>query len=132
MQGLHLIADLYGCKPRVALHDGAALLAACTSAAHKAQLTVVATQLHSFADAACPQAGATLVLLLAESHVSVHTWPERMSVALDVYVCNFSADNSAKAQQVLAALQDLFAPQRSEVKAVERGALRSPADSLAR
>jgi S-adenosylmethionine decarboxylase len=123
MQGLHLIADLYGCTSSVALHDADALLAACLKAARDAQLAVVATQMHSFASAAEPHAGATLVILLAESHVSVHTWPAERCVALDVYVCNFSADNSAKARQVLAALQALFAPQRAEVKTVERGSV---------
>ena len=41
-------------------------------------------------------AGITGVVLLAESHLAVHTWPELGAVTLDVYVCNFGADNSAK------------------------------------
>jgi spermidine synthase len=35
-------------------------------------------------------------VLLAESHLALHTWPERAGVTLDVYVCNFSTDNSAR------------------------------------
>ena len=35
-------------------------------------------------------------VLLAESHLAIHTWPERRGVTLDVYVCNFTADNTGK------------------------------------
>jgi spermidine synthase len=41
--------------------------------------------------------GVTGTVLLAESHLAIHTWPETGSVTIDVYVCNFSADNSGKA-----------------------------------
>jgi S-adenosylmethionine decarboxylase len=67
--------------------------------------------------------GVTGVVLLAESHLAVHTWPEIEAATLDVYVCNLGADNSARAEIVLAALVEAFAPQAVERHAVERGAL---------
>jgi len=60
-------------------------------------------------------------VLLAESHLCIHTWPERRAATLDVYVCNFGADHSAKAQALMAALLALFEAQRVERHAIERG-----------
>jgi S-adenosylmethionine decarboxylase proenzyme len=67
--------------------------------------------------------GVTGVVLLAESHLAVHTWPELGAVTLDVYVCNLDADNSSKARALLTALEVAFAPQRVEHHQVVRGAV---------
>jgi S-adenosylmethionine decarboxylase proenzyme len=67
-------------------------------------------------------AGVTGVVLLAESHVAVHTWPELGAVTIDVYVCNFGADNSERARDLMAALESAFAPARVERHRLERGA----------
>ena len=61
------------------------------------------------------------VVLLAESHVAVHTWPELGAATLDVYVCNFGADNSRRAEALLATLIDAFAPASVERHALRRG-----------
>ena len=82
MQGLHVTADLSGCRdPAGLMRDGAALAALCEQLATDTGLTVVGRQFHAFA----PQgdAGITGVLLLAESHLAVHTWPELRAVTLD-------------------------------------------------
>ena len=62
------------------------------------------------------------MVLLAESHLAVHTWPELGAVTLDVYVCNFGADNSARARALLAALEQAFAPAQAERHEIARGA----------
>jgi hypothetical protein len=54
-------------------------------------LTPVGELFHRFE----PGGGVTGVVLLAESHLAVHTWPELGAVTMDVYVCNFSGDNGA-------------------------------------
>jgi len=64
-------------------------------------------------------------VLLAESHVAVHTWPELGVATLDVYVCNVGADNSRRAETLLAALVAAFAPQSVERHALQRGELPS-------
>jgi S-adenosylmethionine decarboxylase len=69
----------------------------------------------------CDQAGLTGVLLLAESHLAVHTWPELGRVTLDVFVCNQTVDHSAAARQVLDALISGFAPQRQQLQVLRRG-----------
>jgi S-adenosylmethionine decarboxylase len=107
MEGLHLTADLHGCAPgRPVLADPAALRALCLQAVRAAGLQPVGELFHRFP----PPGGVTGVVLLAESHLAVHTWPERAAVTLDVYVCNVGADNSARAEALLATLQAAFAP----------------------
>ncbi|MBX3604365.1 MAG: adenosylmethionine decarboxylase [Piscinibacter sp.] len=123
MQGLHLTADLHGCAAdRAALTDAAALRALCLASVAAAGLTPVGELFHRFAPAAPgAAAGITGVVLLAESHLAVHTWPEQGAVTLDVYVCNFGADNSARAHQLLDALVAAFAPRRVGRHALQRG-----------
>ena len=122
MLGLHLTADLYDCRCDPALlTDTARLRLTCVVAVAGAGLTGVAQLFHSFASAAAPESGITGVVLLAESHVAVHTWPERAGVTLDVYVCNFGADNTAKAHALFAALGEAFAPARRETHELRRG-----------
>ena len=59
----------------------------------------------------------------AESHLAIHTWPETGFVSVDVYVCNFSTDNSAKAQQLFDALRRALQPQRVCEHVLRRGAV---------
>jgi S-adenosylmethionine decarboxylase len=118
MHGLHLTADLRGCAPdRPALVDAHALRALCLEAVAAAGLTPVGELFHAF-----PGGGATGVVLLSESHLAVHTWPELTAVTLDVYVCNLGTDNSDRARHLLAALERAFGAERAERHALQRGA----------
>jgi S-adenosylmethionine decarboxylase len=129
MQGLHLTADLRGCDvAQLAMTDLDALRRLCLEAVKTAGLLPVGELFHRFpqpADATTPS-GITGVVLLAESHLAVHTWPEIASVTLDVYVCNFGSDNSARAHTLIDALQAAFAPARAERHALHRGGLPQP------
>lgn len=102
-----------------------ALRATCMAAVNAAGLVAVGELFHRFTPGPVGErmaaAGITGVVLLAESHLAVHTWPELDAVTLDVYVCNHGADNSAKAQALLAALVDAFAPVSIERHALQRG-----------
>ena len=107
MRGVHLTADLLGCRdPANLMRDGAALASLCERLALDAGLTVVARQFHAFAPAG--DGGHTGVLLLAESHLAVHTWPELRAVTIDVFVCNITTDNTRKAEALLDALVTRF------------------------
>jgi S-adenosylmethionine decarboxylase len=123
MQGLHLTADLYGCAPQIELlTDTAALRRLCLAAVDQAGLLAVGELFHRFTPARPDEpSGITGVVLLAESHLAVHTWPEKSAVTLDVYVCNFGADNSAKAQQLLALLETGFGAARALRQQLQRG-----------
>jgi S-adenosylmethionine decarboxylase len=127
MHGLHLTADLRGCAPeRPAMTEPAALRALCLGAVRGAGLQPVGELFHRFAPAPGAPFGAVVgitgVVLLAESHLAVHTWPEIAAVTLDVYVCNLGTDNSARAHALLEALLVAFAPASAERHALERGA----------
>ena len=118
MHGLHLTADLRGCRAGGAeLTDPGALRDCCLRAVAAVGLHPVGELFHHFA----PAGGVTGVVLLAESHLAVHTWPELSAVTLDVYVCNMQADNSARAEALLQALETVFMPARAERHRLQRG-----------
>lgn len=123
MQGLHLTADLRGCPSDSALmSDAEALRALCVAAVAEAGLGAVAELFHRFTPApGQAQSGITGVVLLAESHLAVHTWPELGGVTLDVYVCNLGADNSARAEALMQRLLAAFAPAEAQRQALARG-----------
>ncbi|SCK62203.1 S-adenosylmethionine decarboxylase [Variovorax sp. HW608] len=128
MHGLHLTADLHDCRCAARwLVDAQALGAACVDAAESAGLQVVGQLFHAFPATPHGPGGVTATVLLAESHLCVHTWPEQGGVTLDVYVCNFGGDHSAKARAVMASLEALFMPQHAKLHALQRGAIRAEA-----
>jgi spermidine synthase len=133
MQGLHLTADLYGCScSGELLIDARALAELCRRAVADAQLTVVDEKFFTFPDYEGQPGGVTGAVLLAESHLALHTWPERSGVTLDVYVCNFSTDNSDKAEQLMDDLIIAFSPAEQNTNRILRGSAdpSSKADEL--
>lgn len=129
MQGLHLTADLHDCQCDARwLTDAQALGGHCTAAVREAGLQAVGALFHTFPATAEGPGGVTATVLLAESHLCVHTWPERRAVTLDVYVCNFGGDHSAKARQLLDALVALFAPRHAVRQSLQRGRIPAHAD----
>jgi S-adenosylmethionine decarboxylase len=122
MHGLHLTADLYQCRCDHAwLTDAGHLGEWCTRAVTAAGLQAVNQVFHTFPATAAGPGGVTATVLLAESHLCVHTWPEQKAVTLDVYVCNFGGDHSAKAQKLMEMLVERFVPEWTERRSLERG-----------
>jgi S-adenosylmethionine decarboxylase len=126
--GHHWLLDLSGCRaPLRLLTEAAHLQAACVGLAQAAGMEVVGQVFHQFQapgqQPAQPAqlAGVTGVLLLAQSHLSVHTWPESKFVALDVYVCDHHQDNRARGQQLADAMIALFDPQQQARRTLTRG-----------
>ncbi|MGQ9724918.1 MAG: polyamine aminopropyltransferase [Tepidimonas sp.] len=132
MQGLHLTADLYDCRGADGLMTDAAVLAGlCRRHTTEVGLTLVDEKWYTFAPYNGQPGGVTGMLLLAESHLAVHTWPERRAVTLDVYVCNFTTDNSDKANALLREIVAAFQPGRCELHRLERGReQRPPAETI--
>ncbi len=115
--GLHLIGDLYECRGDSRLMTDAAYLEAfCQRAVQESGLTTVGSLFHSFGDGD----GVTGTVVLAESHLALHTWPEDNYVTLDVYVCSYRQDNSAKAEHLFNAVMQAFAPQQPHLHRVVR------------
>jgi S-adenosylmethionine decarboxylase len=126
MQGLHLTADLSHCQCDGAwFTDATQLLARCVREVDDAGLQAVNQLAHTFPATGHGPGGVTATVLLAESHLCVHTWPEQAGVTVDVYVCNFCADHSAKAHALMDALVALFAPQQVLRQALQRGGVAS-------
>jgi S-adenosylmethionine decarboxylase len=122
MQGLHLTADLRQCQCDMSwLTDAALLGKRCVHAVQTAGLQAVAELFHTFPASSEGPSGVTATVLLAESHLCVHTWPEQGAVTLDVYVCNFGGDHSGKARMLLDDLVALFAPLSVTENALQRG-----------
>lgn len=119
MHGIHLTAELHECGATSLLVEPAALRALCLGAVAEAGLTPVGELFHHFG----PGGGITGIVLLAESHLAVHTWPELAAVTLDVYVCNLSADNSGRAERLVEALEAAFVPRRRQRQRLQRGNL---------
>ena len=109
--GLHIIADLYGVDGDLIdrVEDIRALL---EGAVKHAKLTKISSHYYQF-----KPHGATGVVLIAESHISIHTWPELGIATVDVYTCG-------DPQQCVAAMDyiiEKLKPQRVDKKVFERG-----------
>ncbi len=107
--GTHLIIDLWGAR---GLADAAAIERALRQAVEAAGATLLHIHLHRFT----PQGGISGVALLAESHITIHTWPERDYAALDVFMCGASDP-----RRTVPVLRRAFQPQRFEVRELLRG-----------
>lgn len=88
VSGRHLIADLVG---GTGLGDLALIEQALRAAAAAAKARVLGVHLHHFGEGH----GVTGVALLAESHISIHTWPETGETAVDLFICGLAADVEA-------------------------------------
>lgn len=117
MQGIHLVGDLYNCCCSQEILIRAELaLEECIKRCTEQGLTVIGKSVFGFENS-----GYTFAVLLAESHVTIHTWPENNSVAMDVYVCNFTQDNTEKARSLAKWVGEYFQSKNPEIQEIMRG-----------
>ena len=122
MKGLHIIADLYNCAKSDYLVSSDKLRDLCVKACTDSGLTVIGQHFHQFTGFEGTQdGGSTGAVVLAESHLAIHTWPERDGATLDIYVCNFTADNTAKAESVYKSLIAALKPADVMIERLQRG-----------
>ncbi len=76
-----LLIDLHGCKGD--LNDTQFLTDVLKAATRRMGSKVIKTISHKFSPT-----GTTVILILAETHISVHTWPENRYAALDIFICS--------------------------------------------
>ncbi len=84
--GRHILVEMYDCDP-VVLNDQESVNRMMLQAAELAGATIVGNVIHKFS----PQ-GVSGVVVIAESHLSIHTWPESGYAALDLFTCGDTVD----------------------------------------
>ncbi|QJE03505.1 adenosylmethionine decarboxylase [Massilia forsythiae] len=109
--GTHLLADLHEVAPAL-LRDAGAIDALLRRAALAAGARILHGHFHTFGAGG----GVTGVLLLAESHISIHTWPENGFAALDIFMCG-----AARPRLALAAIEAALQAGRVTLRSVARG-----------
>ena len=107
--GLHLLLEFWNAKH---LDDAACVGEALIGAARATGARVLDAKFHKFS----PSGGITGVALLAESHISIHTWPEHAYAAIDIFMCG-----SCDPHVAVPVLERAFEPARSEIREVRRG-----------
>ncbi len=115
--GVQILAEWGECAaPAWALENAAGIQTFCLEAIVEAGLTVCGKQF-----VALDGAGVTGVVLLAESHLAIRTWPAKGAVSLDVFVCNYLTNNRGKAHAVVDTLRSLYCPGHENLLQVGRG-----------
>jgi S-adenosylmethionine decarboxylase len=105
--GLHLLCELSGCN-RETLMSAEAVRRALESAAAAARATILNAYVHPFGPSGATGnagMGVSGVLCLAESHISIHTWPEHAYAAADIYTCGDATQPHAAIQVLAQALE---------------------------
>lgn len=115
--GIHIIADLYGCdfKP-ITGFTPAQIRESISVSISNNSLTELGNYYHFFDNGV----SFTAVISLAESHISIHTWPEEQYVSIDVFICNYTMDKTRSAEQIYKELTYLFNPQQQRKQTVYR------------
>jgi S-adenosylmethionine decarboxylase len=116
VSGKHWLVEFYGAR---SLGDAAAIRRALRGAVKVSGVTLLKMQLHHFG----PGQGVTGVALLAESHISIHTWPEQKYAALDIFMCGARSNPKA----ALEMLKAFFEPREVYVRRFSRSAGGRPA-----
>jgi S-adenosylmethionine decarboxylase len=107
--GMHLLVDLWGASN---LCDPDHIDRALRAAAEAANATILHGHFHHFS----PNGGVSGVLVLAESHISIHTWPERAFASIDIFMCG-----SCDPYDSLPALKAAFLPETVNLTEQRRG-----------
>lgn len=109
--GHHLIVELYECNS-TALSDVAKVESIMIAAAKAAKATIVDTVFHHF-----KPHGVSGVVVIAESHLAVHTWPEHKYVSMDLFTCG----SELKPWDAFKVVKKMFRARHSSVMKIERG-----------
>ena len=107
--GTHLLVDLWDA---VNLADPKHIDEALREAAVSAGATILHSHFHHFT----PNGGVSGVVVLAESHISIHTWPERSFAAIDIFMCGACDPHDA-----IPILRRAFVPGRVDLNEERRG-----------
>jgi len=113
---LHIIADLKKVDFNQIELDDKILEKLLSQNIKNVWLTQLWNYYHTFSNAN----EITCIVALAESHISIHTWPEKWYISLDIFVCNIWWNNSEKAKEIYQNLIDFFKPEKVEKLFIDR------------
>lgn len=134
-KSLHILADLYHCEGDLKYFTNKSRARSKVLAMiRRAGFKIVASRFHKFlsvgGDSArrrpaksgtmAGEGGITGVVIVSESHLTIHTWPERKFVNLDVFFCNYTRDNTRKARAVFKEFKKIYGPKRMRIREVWR------------
>lgn len=109
--GQHYLIDLHGISAALAC-DAQWIERILLQAAQLANATVLQQHFHSFGTGQ----GVTGVLLLSESHISIHTWPEHHLAAIDIFMCG-----KHQAEAAIQHIRQAVTHQRADIQVIRRG-----------
>ena len=110
--GIHLIADFWNGK---IIEEPKKIENILLAAAKRANNTPLKVIVHKFS----PH-GLTAVILLAESHIALHNWPEFKYLAIDIFTCG----DKSMPYKALEYLREVFKPEKVEIRELKRGRMR--------
>jgi S-adenosylmethionine decarboxylase len=109
--GTHLLVELHGCEPRT-LERVNEVAHALVRAAHASKAHIVSHFFHEF-----EPYGVSGVVVIEESHYTIHTWPEHRYAAVDLFFCS----EHVEVEHALEVMREAFKPERVELILVRRG-----------
>lgn len=131
MNGLHIMGDMFNCKGNPSyLIELESIKTLCLDLIKLSKLQTVEEKFFQFPDWNGYPGGVTGCVLLAESHLAIHTWPENRGVTLDIYVCNFTEDNSTKAEILFDGLVRELDPSKITINRVWRAEVQTGTSSF--
>ncbi|RLE62843.1 MAG: adenosylmethionine decarboxylase [Thermoprotei archaeon] len=109
--GYHYVIEASGCDPEI-LTDASALKKILLEAAKVGEMDVRSTYFYKFT----PQ-GVSGMVIVSESHISIHTWPEKGYAAIDVYTC----DTNSKPEKTVNYILEKIKAEYAHITEIERG-----------
>ena len=111
--GKHILAEYYGCDKNI-LNSVDSIEKIMTESAETANVTIVEKCFHKFSPY-----GVSGVIVITESHLAIHTWPEYNYAAVDFFTCNKNCDT----ELALEKLQLLLKAEKYTSKLIKRGTI---------
>lgn len=118
--GKHYLVEYYNCDP-VILDDQSSIQNILLDAALKCGATVLEYSFHKFS----PQ-GVSGVVVIAESHISIHTWPEYGYAAVDIFTCGTKVDPWIAYEL----MKNSLSAKETMVREIERGEINTSGSDL--
>lgn len=114
---IHIISDLYECDFDYFLnnHDNNYIKKIFEEKIIENKLTVIWSLLHTFENNSF-----SLNIMLSESHICIHTWPEDKYVSIDIFVCNYNNNNTEKAKNLYKDIIIYFSSKNEKLQIIER------------